>query len=298
MILDNSTLSGAIPDTTNPMANLQVGGWDGLNPGLGVIGADGVARSLLVANQPYVKRPSIFIMLTYPMAFNYYNNKAELINAYKNLLERRAATFEGLNNAITLDLGETPIGGTNEVYKTVLDSKKEASNIVFGFNEKDGKPIYRWHEWFINNFIMHFTSKIPEVTLMSTYINTKTYDAVMYSISGLVIEPDVSGRYVVDAYLGENIFPSGTGESTAAKNRSEAGTNVDITIEYGGYWQSTPAVRRFAQEMLNTLIATQQKYDNHSLFIDRIDPYVLAAKGGLNVTGRQRTEEVGKKYHS
>ena len=119
MILDNSTLSGAIPDTTNPMANLQVGGWDGLNPGLGVIGADGVARSLLVANQPYVKRPSIFIMLTYPMAFNYYNNKAELINAYKNLLERRAATFEGLNNAITLDLGETPIGGTNEVYKTV-----------------------------------------------------------------------------------------------------------------------------------------------------------------------------------
>ena len=81
MILDNSTLSGAIPDTTNPMANLQVGGWDGLNPGLGVIGADGVARSLLVANQPYVKRPSIFIMLTYPMAFNYYNNKAELINA-------------------------------------------------------------------------------------------------------------------------------------------------------------------------------------------------------------------------
>jgi hypothetical protein len=99
-------------------------------------------------------------------------------------------------------------------------------------------------------------------------------------------------RYVVDAYLGENIFPSGTGESTAAKNRSEAGTNVDITIEYGGYWQSTPAVRKFAQEMLNTLIATQQKYDNHPLFIDRIDPNVLAAKGGLNVTGKARAEEV------
>jgi hypothetical protein len=44
--------------------------------------------------------------------------------------------------------------------------------------------------------------------------------------------------------------------------------------------------------MLNTLIATQQKYDNHPLFIDRIDPNVLAAKGGLNVTGKARAEEV------
>lgn len=50
--------------------------------------------------------------------------------------------------------------------------------------------------------------------------------------------------------------------------------------------------------MLNTLVSTQQKYDNHPLFIDRIDPNVLAAKGGLNVTGKQRTEDVGKKYHS
>lgn len=280
-VLQDGTKTGYIPDTNTPMANLGVGGWDGLSPQLGVIGADGIAHTLLVANQPYVKRPSIFVMLTYPLAFDYFSNKDELINAYKNLLERRASTFEGLNNAITLDLAESTIAGTNEVYKVVTDSKKEASNIVFGFNEKDGKPIYRWHEFFINNLIMHCTTKIPEVTLMSSYSNTRTYGADMYSISGLVIEPDISNRYVVDAYLGENIFPSGTGESTSNKNRAEAGATVDVTIEYGGYWVSTPAVRRFAQEILNTLVSTTQRYDNQPLFIDRIDPSVAAAKGGL-----------------
>ena len=67
-MLDNSNNTGFIPNANlganNPMANLAVGGWDGLTPGTGVVGPDGNHYSLLIANQPYVKRPLIFLMLT------------------------------------------------------------------------------------------------------------------------------------------------------------------------------------------------------------------------------------------
>lgn len=287
-MLDNSNNTGFMPNSTlgsnNPMANLAVGGWDGLTPGTGVVGPDGNYYSLLVANQPYVKRPLIFLMLTYPKGFDFYGEtkRAELIKIYKNLLERRASSIEGLNNALTVEMGETPISGTNESYKTILNVTKEASNISFTFNEKDGKPIYRWHEWFITDLMMHYSSKVPEVTKLSTYSNTKSYGADMYSFTGLAIEPDVSNRYVVDAYLGENIFPGGTGESTANKNRAEAGTNVDVTIEYGGYWDSSPQVRKFAQEMLNMLVATYKRYENEPMFLNAIDPSVAASTGGID----------------
>lgn len=284
-ILLDSNKVGQLPNTTNPMANLSVGGWDGLTPQWGVVGADGNSYSLMVANQPYVKRPLIFLMLTYPKGFEYYGEtkKKELIAMYKNLLEKRANTIEGLNNALTVEMGETPIGGTAESFKTILNVTKEASNIVFGFNEKDGKPIYRWHEWFITDLMMHYSSKVPEVTKLTTYSNTKSYGADMYSITGLAIEPDVSNRYVVDAFLGENIFPSGTGESVMNKNRAEAGTNVDVTIEYGGYWDSSPQVRKFAQELLNVIVSTQHRYENEPMFLSAIDPSVAASTSGINL---------------
>ena len=285
MILQDSNLTGQLPNVDNPMASLKVGGWDGLTPQWGVVGADGNSYSLLVANQPYVKRPLIFLMLTYPKAFEFYGDtkKKELIAMYKNLLEKRASTIEGLNNALTVEMGETPISGTAESFKTILNVTKEASNISFTFNEKDGKPIYRWHEWFITELMMHYSSKVPEVTKLTTYSNTKSYGADMYSITGLAIEPDVSNRYVVDAFLGENIFPSGTGESTMSKNRAEAGANVDVTIEYGGYWDSSPQVRKFAQEMLNVIVSTQHRYEAEPMFLSKIDASVSATTTGIDL---------------
>lgn len=285
MILSNSvnTTGSGIPDSLNPQVNLAVGGWDGLNPGYGTLGEDGNVYSMLIANQPYVKRPAIFVMLTYPMAFGFYPNKTDLIATLKNLTEKRATVIEGLNNQINLELGEVAISGTNESYKVILDSKKEASSISFTWNEKDGKPIYRFHEWYLNDICMHHNSKIPEVTKLASYSNTKTYGADMYTFSGMVIEPDVSNRYVVDAYLGENLFPASTGESTTSKNRGEAGTTVDVTIEYGGYWESSKATRKFAQQLLNVLVSTSSRYDNEALFVNKIDANVSAAKAGLNL---------------
>ena len=132
-MLDNSNNKDFLPNASlganNPMANLAVGGWDGQTPSLGVVGPDGNYYSLLVANQPYVKRPLIFLMLTYPKGFNYYGEakKKELISQYKNLLERRASAIEGLKLIPSFN---TLFGNNQDIIITIVLHIKTEMDVV------------------------------------------------------------------------------------------------------------------------------------------------------------------------
>jgi hypothetical protein len=280
MILQNSTVQTDFGGDVY-VANLKEGGYNGLYPKTSVVGADGKSYSLLVANQPYVKRPLIPIMLDYPMGFDYLPNKDDLVATYKALIELHTQTIDGLNNTLAVETGSTPIGGAGEQWITPTNVTREQSSFNATYQEKVNKAIFKFHEWFIRMFIMDPDTKVPEITKLSSYDNEGPYTAEMWTFSVLLIEPDLSGKYVVDAWIGENLFPQGSGESTGSKDRTAAGETVNLSINYGGHYMSNASTRQLAQEILNKIQTSQKAMDEMPIFMNEISPDVASVSGGI-----------------
>ena len=90
----------------------------------------------------------------------------------------------------------------------------------------------------------------------------------MYASTILYFEPDITNKYVIDAWIIGNMFPKTAPEITAKRDLQAAKEDKQVDIEFAALTLSTDAVRKMAQEVLNNLTIFDIDPQNIAPFVD------------------------------
>jgi len=257
--IQNAVSSGdnLIPQTR---LNLVFGGQSGYIPKIGRKGLDGSNFGEWISNQGYVKKNVIPIVLSYPKFIDHLQEPVEWRAVFKSLIETHALSIDGLTSGLTVETDEHAVGGGGEFQQEITDVKRERSNITTVFKEKAGKPIQMFFDFYIRYGIMDPDTKVPLITNYFEQPGLESvggmYSPADYTATILFIEPDITHKTVVDAWLSTNLFPHSNGDRTGKRNVSEAGEGLEISIEWGGITTNNSAVLQMAQEILESMNIT------------------------------------------
>lgn len=268
-----------------PALNLRYGGQNGNFARIGMVGPDGKNYDEWISNQSYVQRNIIPIVIRAPKFFNYMPNPQKWIDAYKALIELHPMSITGLTSGLTVSVDEHAIGGAGEMQEEVTDVKRARSNVSMTYKEKAGKAITKFLDYLIRYGMMDPDTKKPLVANFIKNIDDigGMYTADFYSGTVLFIEPDVTQKVVVDAWLTTNMFPKANGERTGKRDIHSAGDSPELTIEWGGITMNNEVVTTMAEGILQNLTVINKLPDTDmQTSASEIDADVAATQPGYN----------------
>lgn len=281
ILASNTAYSGHTP----AMA-LEYGGQHGHMARIGLLGPNGQPFDEWINNAAYVKRNVIPIVISYPRFFDFMPEKLRFIRAYKALLEIHPLTIDGLASGLTVETDEHPVGGAGEMQEEVTNVTRARSQLSFTFKEKMGKSVQKFLDYYIRFGIMDPDTKRP---LVSRYLSTISqiggmYTPDFYTGSMIFIEPDITHKQVVDAWLCVNMFPKSNGDRTGKRDIRSAGEIPEYSIEFTSLTMNNEAVLRLADSILPTLTVLN-KIPDLDLYLPKsaVDAGILAQKdSGFN----------------
>ena len=265
--ISDALISGAYNlNNERPVLNLTHGGQQGWAPNL----------TEWVSNQAYVSRPLICIVLEVPKFMTILPNSTQWISSFKSLFETHARTIDGLNETLTVDTDEHPIGGAGEMQEEITDVKRERSVPRFTFIEKYGRPIQSLHDFWIRYGGMDPNTKF---SLLGTLGNGQVTDwlADWYTASMLFFEPDPIHKKINKAWVVSNMFPKGTGDITSKRDLTTGQEILTLDIEYTAISQVGYGVKQFAQQILDNINITNADPYMMPSFITNVSSDVDAA---------------------
>lgn len=254
---------------TSSASNLIYGGMGGFAPAL----------SEYINNQQYIRQNLIPVLLEAPTGFKHLPNPDILYKTLKALVELHPLAWTGLNRTLTVETASTPVGGGGQMQEDPTDVKEEASNITLRLNEKYGKPVNRFLDYYIRYLIKDPNSKLAGVNHIAT---TKLADMLTdrFTFSMMFIEPNVLGNEVVEAYLVANMFFKSAGEVTSQRDLTAAGEPMNYDIPVSGIVQTGYAVTQLAQTMLNGMTMAGNDPYRRAAMISQVSPEVAALTRG------------------
>lgn len=281
-ILKPDTLYSQHSSTYNVVYGAQ-GGYLGR---VGMVANDGKSYAEWIANQPYVKRNIIPILIQAPRFFDFMPDPQGMISAYKSMMEVQPLTIEGLNSEITVEFVDTPVGNAQEIQEEPAKVNRAKSDITYTYKEKAGRAIQKFWDTYIRWGIMDPDTNVPLITTLFKSIDdfNGLYTPDFYSGTMLYIEPDITHRVVVDAWLCSNMIPKGAGNRTGKMDRRSPGESLDHSIEFTSITMNTEAVLRFADIVLQNITVINKIPDLDMILpVSDIDPKVQAANNvGFN----------------
>ena len=254
--------------------NLAHGGQNGVHNKIGTI-IDGKNYDEWMSNQAYVSRNIIPIVLRYPKFFDLLPDSKKWIEAYKALIELHPLTIEGLTSGLTVETDEHAVGGSGEMQEEITDVKRARSTVSFTYKEKAGKTIQKLLDYIIRYGYMDPDVKRPLVVNLLSDDDFKTkvgdmYTADFYTGTVLFIEPDITHKYVVDAWLTTNMFFKSNGDRTGKRDINSAGAGIDLSIESSGITLNNKAVTVLAETILGK-ITTLGEIPDESMVVPQVD---------------------------
>jgi len=253
--------------------DLAYGGQFGWSPRLGRL--DGAKHfSEWISNQAYVSRNIIAIVLQYPKAFDHLPDSAKWIATYKALMETQAEAITGFQAGLTLSVEEHAVGGGGEQQLEVTDSKRARTEVTYKWRERIGMPISSFLEVYMDYTIMNHETKTALIGLLKEF-ETDLYTADYYTGTVLFIEPDITHRQAVKAWLTTNLFPQTNGDITAKADKNQPGEMLEIESNHGGISVYNKAVLEFADKILAKFNEYAVDPNKATLFVDpdnAIDP--------------------------
>lgn len=273
----NRTVSGLDP---------RYGAQDGYIPRFGTI--DPNTNQLAeewVSAQPYIKQNVIPVLLRAPKFFKYMPNPDIWIAGYKAIMEEHCKAITGISSGITVEVDETEIGGSNEVFEMPTGAKREQTRINTTIVDTAGRSIQRLLEDIIRYGMVDPDVKKP---LVSLYMDVRrelqgVYTNDMFGSAMLYIEPDVTQQVVTNAWLCVNVWPKSGGEVTGRRDLRQAGEKNEMSIDWASITMNNYAVIAFAQKTLNQMsyLSVNPEY-GMVVPMDSIDPDVSASNFGFN----------------
>jgi len=279
--LTDAIISGAYTrDIDRPILDLKYGGQQGWAPNL----------TEWVSNAAYVTRPLICILLEAPRMFTVMPDSQKWISSLKALFEVHARSIDGLNQTLTVDTDQHPVGGAGEQQEEIVNVTREKSSPKFTWNEKYGMPITTFLSYWIRYGIMDPETKFA---LLSTLNKSEVKDLLpdWYTATAIFIEPDPLHKKVTKAWLCTNMFPKTSGELTSKRDLTSSQEILTVDVEFSAISQVGLGVNKFAQQILNNINIHKADPFMRPSFTNKIDPNVDAA----NTTGyKSNTETVGR----
>ena len=245
-----SNLTEVVGGTVKTL-NLARGGTAGILTNL-ASNVGGVKYGEWINNTPYVSGNLIFILLDYPKFFDYLDNKDEMKSWLKSITELHSDTIEGYTKTMTVNFGETAIGGTSEVVQAALNTVIAKSEPVMTFTEKLGKPFEKFWNFYISYGIKDAYTKHALISTLESY-DGDAWTLDKSSFSGIAIELDPTGTQVVEAYLSVNMQPTTSGDVSNKKDKTADGEYRVLSIPFTAITISTESVRKLAQTLIDTL---------------------------------------------
>ena len=254
---------------TSSIIDLSYGGQNGYSTNL----------AELMANQAYVRKQVVPILLRAPKFFNHMPNPEKWYQALKCLVELHVETIEGLNAGLTVDTDTVIVGGAGELQDEYTDVKRARTEPVLGWTEKFGRPIQTLLEYWITYGMADPDTKFA---LAGTLDGNRPADNLveMYTMSMLFFEPDPYHRKVVKSWVVTNMFPKETGPIEGRRDKSAGGELLKLSIPFTGVAQYNLGSNVFAQNILNAINLSNAVPYLRPSFITAVDSNVASATGG------------------
>lgn len=223
-----------------------------------------------LSNAAYVKRNLIPFLVQAPRGFFDLDPTGKMVETLKALVELHAKSIEGLNSTLRVEWSETPFGGAGEMQQDVTNVTRERSAPAFTWTEKYGKPINRFLDFWITGLLMDPNTKYPGVVMNS--LSTLPTDLLPDYISAtmLFVEPDPTHTKVVEAWLCTNMMPETGGDNTGRRDLTAAGETADYSVTFSAITQVGHGVRRFGQQLLDSLNMTNVNPNYRPAFMEEI----------------------------
>lgn len=257
-------------DSLAPMVDVKYGAQMGYQPNF----------KELPSNTPYVRRNLIPILVQAPRGFQYMDNPDLMVEALKVIMEEHPLTIEGIQGTLTPDFVRTPVGGSGQELAVISDMKRSVSAPAFSYQEKYGKALTRFFEYWMTGIMMDPETKYP--TIVNNTSNNRPTEMLsdFMSCVMLFIEPDPTHQYVVEAALVGNMQPAQGVQREMSRNMNDGMQGLQFTMEFTAVTQMNAGVRVFAQQMLDRINLTGVNPNNRPAFVDAIDAHVKAADKG------------------
>lgn len=235
-----------------------------------------------LSNSPYVRRNLIVRVISAPRGFRDLGAEDSVImtNALKALFELHAKRIEGLQGQVNVDTQSTPFGGAGEIQEVVVNTTRQASEPSFTWDEKYGRPINRFLEYWITELLMDPVSKYPNVVTRATSIKPTDLLPDYNTATAIFIEPDPTHRYVDKAWLCANMFPKNGGEKVGRKDQTAGGELLEYNVPFSAITQMGAGVDRLAQKLLDQMNLTGANPNLRQAFVDDITADIKASESG------------------
>ena len=264
-ITESVLQKGSVYAGHSPALNLRYGGQDGYFSKIGRVGPDGKTYEEWISNQAYVQRNIIPIVIRAPKFFDFMPEPKKWVDTYKALIELHPLAITGLQSGLTVEVDEHNIGGAGETQEEVTNVTRAKSAVNTTYKEKAGKAITKFLDLVIRYGMLDPDTKKPLVADLIGSIDKVggMYTPEYYTGTVLFIEPDVTQKVVVDAWLVTNMFPKSNGERTGKRDIHSAGEAPEISIDWGGITMNNEAVHIMADTVLSglTVLSTSPDVD-------------------------------------
>jgi len=257
------------------MVNPAYGGQHGAQPNY----------TTFISNKPYVRKPMIVKVLTYPKLFDKLPDSKYWRQTYKSILEEHALTISGVQFGITGETDEVAFGGGGEFQQVVTKTRRARSNVSIELNEKIGRPFAQFHNSWLR--LLHMEPETNYAGIIGLLGGTEVPDLLPDQTTGSIIcfEPNETFSQVQKAVLITNFFPLSDGTQEMNKDMTANGQMENHSIEYACLSQHGYGVLQYAQSLLSDINRSGLSPFYRQAFINEID-------AGLEASDRGYTEAV------
>lgn len=231
-----------------------------------------------VSNANYVKRNLIVLVLEVPAGFADIDPTGTMAGTFKVACEQHAQSWEGLNQTLTAEFNETPIGGAGEQQQDLTNMTRARSEPAITLPEKYGKPFSYMFRLWMNGIMMDPISKFPDVVTTDNKPNDLLPDYMAASV--IFIEPDPTHTYPVEAWLVTNMMPQSSGDITGRRDLTQAHEVPQLSVTFTGIQQVGAGVMQFAQQLLDQINLTGANPNARPAFLNAVDADVAAQQVG------------------
>lgn len=248
--------------------------------------------------QQYVPRNAIFLVLETPRFLNYLPNPEIFRESYRCLVEKHAKKISGWKQGLKATVTEQAIGGAGEMLQIAGDMKRDRTEPVLDFDEKEGRPIQRLLEILMRYGIMDPDTK---TALISTLIASAQANGGSMNDLGpdvgddglpkdwlldwfggtiLAYETDITDRFVDKATITTNFWPHETGAIDMTRDLNAGKEMLELSIPFSGASVSGYAVVQVAQRIHDSIKKAHTAPANNPAFIQDIEPLLRSNKSG------------------
>ena len=237
-----------------------------------------------VSNTGYTPRNIIALLVEYPRGFDFLPQPEKSIAALRSLIETQSKNITGLRTGVNVESSERPIGQGGHQMRDPTNVTEEISEPEHVWDERHGRPIHNFFQFYIRNLIQEPITGQPGLMNISPEVasgeDPQDLLADMYSFTTLYIEPDPLRRYVTEAWLVTNMYPTTSG-TIESQFDPEAGQDVpEITVPFTGIPVVSQGVRNFAQNKLDEINYVNAGPMQRPFWPDGIDSDITAAERG------------------